>query len=119
MKTISIGAMAMGSVVTFCALGLIAFACLDRDIYTATVVSKRSVVPETGKPYYLIRTTLADGRARTFKYKYYFADSELDVPDLAAMLEEGKTYRLDTRGLRIPRTSVYEAITAVEEVPSR
>lgn len=109
----------MASVIVLCGVGLIAAAHFDRDVYTATVVRKEKTVREDGAPEYLIHTTLADGRARTFKYVYYFAHSELELPNVGAELEEGKTYYLNTQGVRVPGTPIYEGISGAKEVRSR
>ena len=119
MIEIDLGKRMMASVVALCAVGLLALAYLDRDVYVATVVKKERIVEDGRAPEYLIHTTLADGRARTFKYRhYYLADSTFVPPDLGATLEEGKTYYLDTRGVRIPWTSIYEGIFGVHSVAS-
>jgi hypothetical protein len=119
MTTIDLGRRTMAAVVGLGLVILVAAACFDRDVYTATVVSKEKTVREDGAPEYLIHTTLANGRARTFKYVYYYAHSELPVPDLGAELEEGITYHLSTQGVRVPRTFIYEKITGGKEVRSR
>jgi hypothetical protein len=119
MIQLDLGRRTMAGVVAFCAVGFIAAAYFDRDVYTATVVSKEKIVREDGAPEYLIHTTLADGRARTFKYVYYFAHSELELPNVGDELEEGKTYYLNTQGVRVPGTPIYEGITRAKEVRSR
>jgi len=120
MIEIDLGKRTIASAVALFAVGLLTLAYLDRDVYEATVVRKERIGADGSAPEYLIHTSLADGRARTFKYRHYhLADSLLPLPDLGATLEEGKTSYLDTRGVRIPLIPIYEGIFGAEEIRSR
>jgi len=94
---------------------LVGWPHLSRDTYRAKVTDKERVVDGDSNRY-LVFTELEDGRTRVFENTDSTLEWKFNSSDLQGKLQEGKTYDIDTYGVRAPFFSWYENIIGVREV---
>lgn len=105
--------LSLGLIVLILALLFIypAFYVSAKDTVTFTVTDKERVHHYKGSSYYLVFT---DGEVFKNDDQWYLG--KFRSSDLQGQLKEGKTYRANVCGWRIPLLSEYRNIISAEEV---
>jgi hypothetical protein len=84
--------------------------------YEATVTEKTVKRYDRNNDKYLIFTKLNNGNVRVFENTDNLLRGKFNSSDLYAKIQQGKEYRFETCGWRIPFLSMYENIIRAEEI---